>query len=39
MSLELVTKDGATEPAKVTFWGTTVRQVEVPFALKDVPLR
>src|SRR5207244_3204651 len=39
LTLELVlVKDGPTAPAKVVFWGTTVRQVEVPFALKDVPL-
>jgi hypothetical protein len=40
LSLELViAKDGPTVPAQVTFWGTTVRPVEVPFVLKDVPLR
>ena len=27
-----------TAPATVTFWGTTLRQVEIPFALNDVPL-
>lgn len=32
-------KDGPTVPAKVAFWGTTPRPVEVAFALKDVPLR
>jgi hypothetical protein len=39
MTLEpIVAKDGPTVPAKVVFWGTTVKQVEVPFAFKDVPL-
>jgi hypothetical protein len=40
MTLELVAaKDGPTKPAKVTFWGRAPRPVEVPFTLKDVPLR
>lgn len=39
LTLEVVVaKDGPTVPAKVVFWGTTVKQVEVPFSLKDVPL-
>jgi hypothetical protein len=40
MTFELVVAKGApTEPAKVVFWGTTARPVEIPFALKDVPLK
>lgn len=40
LSLELILeKDGPTTPAKVTFWGTTIKPVEVPFVLKDVPLK
>jgi hypothetical protein len=40
LSLELVfVKDGPTTPAKVAFWGSIARPVEVPFSLKDVPLR
>ncbi|MBN9120019.1 MAG: hypothetical protein J0I06_12790 [Planctomycetes bacterium] len=40
LTLEAVAvKDGPTEPAQVVFWGSTSRPVEVPFTLKDVPLR
>jgi hypothetical protein len=39
LKLELaVVKDGPTKPAKLTFWATTAKPVEVPFMLKDVPL-
>ncbi len=39
LKLELiVAKDGPTMPAQVVFWGAAPRPVEVPFALKDVPL-
>ena len=39
MQLELpVTKDGPTAPAKLVFWGHYTKSVEVPFALKGVPL-
>jgi hypothetical protein len=34
----VVAKDGPREPARVVFWGTVVKPVEIPFALKDVPL-
>jgi hypothetical protein len=33
-----VEEKGPTEPGKVVFWGTFAKPVEVPFALKDVPL-
>jgi hypothetical protein len=40
MTLEaVVTKDGPADPAQVVFWGSTARPVEVPFTLKDVPLK
>lgn len=40
MTLELIlAKDGPTTPAQVIFWGTTLKPVEVPFALKDVPFK
>jgi hypothetical protein len=39
LTLELVAaKDGPTVPARVVFWGTVVKPVEIPFALKNVPL-
>jgi hypothetical protein len=34
----VVAKDGPTVPARVVFWGTVIKPVEIPFALKDVPL-
>jgi hypothetical protein len=40
LKLELVpAKDGPMVPAKVVFWGATTKPVEVPFVLKDVPLK
>lgn len=40
LTLEAVgAKGGPTDPAQVVFWGTTSRPVEVPFVLKDVPLK
>jgi hypothetical protein len=39
LKLELhADKDGHGPPSAVTFWGTSVRQVEIPARLKDVPL-
>jgi hypothetical protein len=39
LRLELpATKDAPAAPTKVVFWGTYLKSVEVPFALKDVPL-
>lgn len=35
----LIKKDGATTPAKVTFWGRVLKPVDVPFAFKDLPLK
>ena len=37
LTLGAVAKTGLA-PATVTFWGTPLRQVEIPFALHDVPL-
>jgi|GEM_PF-3490482 len=40
LTLELIlAKDGPTTPAKVIFWGTIAKPVEVPFVLKDVPFK
>ncbi|HEY1189681.1 MAG TPA: hypothetical protein VGE74_18685 [Gemmata sp.] len=38
LALEVLGAEDAPGPATVTFWGNYARSVEVPFALKNVPL-